>query len=121
MVLLAKFVGTLILILGCTIFITPAFTKKIYAFMKEGKRFAWAGMFRTAVGIVLFLSASQSLLPRAAIALGIMFLMSGLVVFAADDKKLLEFVHNFLEMPAIVIRLMGLFAASFGILIISLY
>lgn len=121
MIILVKLVGVLIMALGLVIFASPAFTQKIFDFFKEGKKIYIAGVIRTVVGILLFLCASQSAVPLAAIALGLMFLVSGIVVFAADIEKLKAFIASYSQMPTLVIRLLGLVAASFGILIFSIF
>lgn len=121
MVILAKLVGVLIMALGLAIFASPQLTQKIFNFFKEGKRIYYAGVIRTAVGLILFLSASQSAVPLAAIALGLMFLVSGIVIFAAELEKMKAFIAHYSEMPGLVIRLLGLVAASFGILIFSIF
>jgi uncharacterized protein YjeT (DUF2065 family) len=117
MVLLAKFIGALIMSIGFVIFASPAFTQELFNFFKQGKRIYYAGVFRTGVGLVLFLSASQSSVPLAAIALGLMFLVSGIAVFAAEQEKMKSFMEAYSQMPPLVIRLFGLVAASFGMLI----
>ena len=75
----------------------------------------------TILGIILFLCTSKSSVPLAAIALGLMFLVSGIAVFAADVEKIKNFVSAYSEMPGLVIRLLGLVAAAFGILIFSIF
>ena len=121
MVFLAQLVGILIMGMGFGIFASPAFVEKVFQFFKEGRRIYYAGVFRTAVGLILFLAASRSLVPLAAIALGLMFLVSGIVVFAADQEKLKSFMAAFSQMPPLVIRLFGLIAASFGMLVFSIF
>ena len=119
--ILAKLIGVLIMALGLAIFASPQFTQKIFNFFKEGKRVYYAGVIRTAVGLVLFFAASKSAVPLAAIALGLMFLVSGIVVFAADLEKMKAFITHYSEIPGLVIRLFGLVGASFGILIFSIF
>ena len=121
MVFLAKLVGVLIMGLGFVIFASPAFTQELFHFFRQGKRIYYAGVFRAGVGLVLFLSASQSSVPLAGIALGLMFLVSGIAVFAAEPEKMKSFMEAFSQMPALVIRLFGLVAASFGMLIFSIF
>lgn len=121
MILLVKLVGLLIMILGLVIFASPQFTQRLFDFFKTGKRIYYAGVIRTVVGLILFICASRSAVPLAAIALGLMFLVSGIVVFAADSEKLKAFLSAYSEMPTLVIRLLGLVAASFGILIVSIF
>lgn len=121
MILLAKSFGFMIAAFGLVIFASPSFTGKIFAFFKEGKRLYLAGAVRLAAGLVLLLAASQSAVPIAAVALGVMFLVSGIVVFAADMEKLKAFMESYSRMPGLVLRLLGLAAACFGVLIISIF
>ena len=60
MIFIIKLVGLLIMGLGLAIFASPAFTQKIFAFFKEGKRIYIAGVVRTAVGL-LFADAEELL------------------------------------------------------------
>ena len=121
MVGLAKLIGIIITVFGLTIFAMPAFTEKVFAFFTKGKRIYLAGVIRSFTGLVLLLAASRSLVPIAAIALGIMFLTSGIVVFAADLEKMKSFIEHYRGMPGLVLRLFGLVAASLGILIFSIF
>ena len=121
MAILVKLIGIVIAGLGLAIFASPAFSQKIFDFFKEGKRIYFAGIIRVATGLILLVATSRSAVPLAAIALGMMFLMSGIVIFAADIEKMKIFIQQFSEMPGLVIRLFGLVAASFGILIFSIF
>ncbi|MFH1360375.1 MAG: hypothetical protein ABIJ41_04980 [Candidatus Omnitrophota bacterium] len=121
MIVLVKLLGGLVIVVGLTIFASPAFTKKIFAFVQHGKNIYYAGVARCVLGIILFICASRSSVPLAAIALGLMFVMSGIVVFAADLRKLKALIASYSEMPALVIRLLGLMAASFGMLVFSIF
>ncbi|PIW58272.1 MAG: hypothetical protein COW13_05310 [Candidatus Omnitrophica bacterium CG12_big_fil_rev_8_21_14_0_65_50_5] len=67
------------------------------------------------------MAVSHSRVPLAAIALGVMFLMSGIIVFASDTEKLKTFISHYAQMPALVIRLLGLVAACFGLLVFSIF
>jgi len=118
-VLLAKSIGLLVAAFGLTLFAMPQFIHKVFDFFKEGKRLYWAGVFRSLVGLVLLLEASQSAVPAATVSLGVLFLLSGIIVFACDAEKLKAFLAQYSEMPVLVLRLLGLVAACFGILIFA--
>ncbi|HOW36537.1 MAG TPA: DUF2065 family protein [Candidatus Omnitrophota bacterium] len=121
MIILVKIVGILIMALGLMIFVSPEFTQKLFAFFKDGKKIYYAGVFRSVVGLILILGSGESLVPLAAIALGLMFLVSGIAVFASDTEKLKAFIESYSQMPALVIRLLGLVATSFGILVFAIF
>lgn len=121
MILLIKLIGVVIAGMGLAIFASPVFVQRLFAFFKEGKNLYVAGVVRSVIGLLLLFSASVSRVPVAALALGVMFLTSGIVIFAADLEKLKAFVAAYSEMPELVIRLLGLVACSFGILIFSIF
>src|SRR3989338_8492132 len=121
MIILVKLIGTLITALGLAIFASPEFSGKVFHFFKQGKRMYAAGVIRLIVALVLLVTASQSVVPLAAIALGLMFLVSGIVVFAVDIEKMKSFIEHYSQLPALVIRLLGLMAATFGVLIFSIF
>lgn len=121
MVILAKGIGFLIGIAGLAIFFFPPLTQKLFHFFRKDKNIYWAGFIRLAAGLVLLFAASQSLVPVAAVALGILFLVSGIIIFVADAEKMKSFIAAYSAMPELVIRLFGLIAASFGILTYSIF
>jgi len=121
MLILVKLIGAIIAAFGLTIFASPTFSRKVFDFFKEGKRLYYAGVIRVAVGIAILFSASRSQVPVAAISLGLMFLVSGIVVFVADVEKMKSFIVSFSEMPQLVVRLLGMVAATFGVLIFSIF
>jgi hypothetical protein len=120
MLILVKFIGLLIAALGVAIFVSSQFTQKVFDFFKEGKRIYWAGVARSLIGLILLVGAPQSVLPVATVSVGIIFLLSGIIVFTCDLEKLKGFLDHYREMPPLVIRLFGLLVASFGILIFSI-
>jgi len=121
MLIVVRIIGVVISALGLAIFALPVFSEKIFRFFKEGKRLYYAGVIRTVVGLVVLFVASQSRVPIAAVALGLMFLISGIAVFACDVEKMKVFIQHYSEMPPIVIRLIGLVAATFGVLIFAIF
>ena len=120
MAILAKLIGLLVAAFGLTIFVSPQFTQKVFNFFREGKRIYWAGVIRTVAGLVLLLASGQSPIPVAVMAVGVLFLLSGIIVFLCDLERLKSFLVHYSEMPALILRLLGLVGACFGILIFSI-
>lgn len=121
MPILAKLIGASITAFGLAIFASPQFTQKVFAFFKQGKRIYLSGVIRIAAGLVLVFAAGQSSVPLAAIALGALFVLSGVIIFAADPDKLKSFLEHYGAMPGLVLRLFGLVAACFGVLVFSIF
>jgi uncharacterized protein YjeT (DUF2065 family) len=120
LVILAKSIGLLVAVFGLGIFASSKFAQKVFNFLKEGKRVYWAGVVRSFVGLVLLFASPRSALPVSAMAVGMILLLSGIVVFACDLEKLKGFLSHYSEMPYLVIRILGLVAASVGILVFSI-
>ena len=120
LVLLAKLIGLVVAGFGLTIFISPKFTQKVFDFVKEGKRIYWAGVARCLVGLILLLVASKSVLPVATFVVGVILILSGIIAFACGLEKLKSFLAHYTDLPVLVIRLLGLVAACYGILIFSI-
>ena len=121
MIELAKGLGVLIGITGLLFFALPASMQKVFEFFMQGKRIYLAGVIRLAAGGILLGTSPHSLVPRAALALGLLFFMSGLVIFAAPPDKIKDFIRHYSQMPGTFLRLLGLVAASFGLLIFSIF
>ncbi len=119
MIILAKLLGIAITAFGLVIFASPDFIKKVFDFFKEGKRIYLAGVLRVFIGLLLLLTVSHSTVPLAVISLGLLFLVSGIVVFAVDLEKTKVFLSHYSDLPQLIIRLLGLVAACFGLLIFS--
>lgn len=121
MILAAKLLGVLISFLGLMIFASPKCADKIFSFFKEGSRLYIAGGIRLCAGLLLLAAASQSIVPLAALALGLLFLVGGAVIFISGLDKMKTLLAHYAQMPPLMIRLMGLVAASFGLLTFSIF
>lgn len=121
MLIIVKLTGVVIAGFGLAIFSSPEFSHKVFNFFKEGKRIYYAGVVRAILGLLILFEASASRVPIAAISLGLMFLVSGIAVFASDIEKIKIFIQHYSEMPPMVIRLLGLVAATFGMLVFSIF
>ena len=117
MIVLVKLIGVIVALFGLTIFSAPQLSAKIFEFIKEGKRIYAAGVIRVCIGLLLMIAAHHSRIPVASVALGILFLISGIIVFAADLDKLKGILSHYQDLPVLILRLLGLIAVSFGLLI----
>jgi uncharacterized protein YjeT (DUF2065 family) len=121
MLILIKLIGIMIAGAGLTLFAAPQMLRKVVDYIAVGKRFYWAGVIRSAIGLLLFLASTQSTIPLAALCVGMIFLLSGLIAFACDLEKTKTWMASSAEMPVLIIRLLGLLGSSFGVLILSIF
>lgn len=118
MILAMKLVGILIAGVGIFWFIRPDAMKKVLKWLQEGKRSYGIGLLRLAIALVILFAASQSRLPAVAVTLGILFLLSGITVFAIGQEKLFSLFQWWDEQTDLVLRLLALIAVTFGVLIL---
>ena len=118
MLILAKFIGVAILVLGVTILFLPQFMKQMLRFWSEGKHVYAGGAIRIVIGVILLFAASKARLTGAAAALGVLFIAGGTFVFMMGLEKIKQLLGWWLEVPEPVYRVMGVVAASFGALIL---
>jgi len=118
MLILAKSIGILITGMGIIIFFIPDFLKRMVAFWEKGNRLYAAGVLRIAFGVILLLSASQCRLVGVVIALGILFLIGGIFIFALGPEKLKAIIRHFIGIAPIAIRLLAILPILIGALLI---
>lgn len=121
MLLLVQLIGFLIMGFGLTICVLPSVTQKVLTFFSQGENIYYAGLIRLVTGLALIFAAAQSKMPLAAVTLGILFLLSAFLIFGTDRAKIKAFIQQYLTLPELAIRLLGLIAACFGLLIISIF
>lgn len=119
MALLANLVGVFITGFGLFVTILPEKAKVLMGFWREGNRAYWGGIIRIAIAVVVFLAAPSGWTPGPAVALGILFLVSGVLVFAIGLEKMKEQILWWENQPQLVLRLLGLVVLSFGILVLT--
>ena len=115
--IIVKIIGVLIAGLGIAFAAHPPLAKRMMEFWKTGNRVYYAGVIRLAIGVLILMAASGADLPLAAVALGLMFLASGSLIFVMGLDAMKKQIEYWEGQPDIPIRIMGVFAFTFGVLI----
>ena len=118
MIILAKTIGIVISALGILFLVLPEKAKLIMNFWKQGSRIYGAGILRVLFSVVLFLAASQSRAPVITAILGLMFMVSGILVFVMGVEKSKELIQWWEDQPSLIHRLLGLLVLCFGLLVL---
>ncbi len=113
---LARLIGLAIAILGFSICVRPLIVQKLFAFFSAGKNLYYAAAARITAGVILILATPQSILPAGAFVLGVLFILSGAIIFTADLQKLKDFIAHYAGLPPLTVRLLGAIAVCFGCL-----
>jgi len=118
MLILVKLIGIVIVCFGLIFLLKPQTMKNYMSFWVTGKRIYMGALINILIGIVFLLGASQCRLVGFIIAVGIMSLLKGIILFISGPERLKSMLRFWSEKPAAVVRLMALIAIAFGALLI---
>lgn len=107
MAITIKILGIVIIGIAFILMIRIGAMKRLLEYMlAEVRSFYVVGIIRLTVGAFLLLAASQSRIPLIILILGILFLVSGILVFLIGTEKSKAYVSWVLQKSPLVHRLM---------------
>lgn len=118
MIFLAKTLGILLCGFGIFVAALPDKARTVMSFWKEGSRAYGIGMIRLTVGIIVLLASPHAHVPGVAAIVGILFVLSGAIIFVVGPEKIKELIAWWEGHPDHVIRLVGFVALTFGLLVL---
>ncbi len=118
MATIIKIIGILIILMAILYFIRPDVMKWLLEFAKNGKRIYFAALIRFALAIVFLLGAQNCRFPKIIAAFGILFIISGLLIFIIGAEKIRTMLEWYLKQSALFLRILALIALAIGALII---
>jgi uncharacterized protein YjeT (DUF2065 family) len=92
--------------------------KWLMEFFKQGKRMYFAGLIRFALAIVFLVGARECKRFWVIFAFGILFIISGLLVFIIPLEKIKAYIGWWQKKSPLLLRLMALIALAIGAVII---
>ncbi|MBN1391609.1 MAG: hypothetical protein JW947_02270 [Sedimentisphaerales bacterium] len=113
-----KIIGIVIVLLAVLFLLKPDVTKLLLGFFKQGKRIYLAGVVRLILAIVFFIAARECDITWVIVAFGILFLISGLLIFLIGAERLKPMLDWFQNKSPVVIRLVAVIILAFGAIII---
>ncbi|MHC4659019.1 MAG: hypothetical protein ACYS83_07575 [Planctomycetota bacterium] len=118
MVTAVRIVGIIIALAGVVYLLKPSVMKWLMEFFKQGRRLYFAGLIRFALAVIFF-SAYRDCDQRWVIfAFGILFLISGMLIFVIPLEKLKAYIGWWQKQSLILLRVMALIAVAIGAVII---
>ena len=117
-VIVIKILGLVIAAIGIVYIIKPSVMNRIIEFFKKGKRLYIAAPLRLALAVVFLLGARECRYFWVIFALGILFLITGILVLVLGPKKLTPMLEWWLKQPTLLLRLIALITVVFGVIII---
>lgn len=113
-----KSLGMLFALMGIAYLLRPDIIKKLMGFFKKGKRIYFAGLIRFALAVVFFVAARECRYPWIIFASGIIFLISGLLIFMLGPEKIRRMLDWYQYQTTLFFRIIALIVLAFGAIII---
>lgn len=113
-----KIIGVLIILLGLLYIVKPQIMKSLLEFFKQGSRIYIAGLLRLVLAAVFLISATECRIQWVIIALGILMMLGGLLVFVLGPKKISPILEWWQRQSMMLLRVLALIALAIGALII---
>jgi uncharacterized protein YjeT (DUF2065 family) len=118
MVIVIKSLGIVFVLIGVAYLLKPTILKKLMSFFKKGKRIYVAGLIRFALAVVFLLAATQCRYPMIIGACGILFLLSGLLIFVLGPETIRRIFDWYDEQSILVFRIIASVVIVVGAVII---
>ncbi len=118
MLILVKLIGIIIAGMGIVVLLSPKALHQMLSYWGQGKKLYLAGILRLLIGVILLLAAPQCRLVGVILALGILCLIKGILIFILGIEKTKAVLDWWKNRSHRVIRLIGLIVIAFGALLI---
>ena len=118
MILIVNIMGVVMSLVGLTFLFKPSLMKKFVSFMKGTKKIYMIGILRLALGVIFIIAAPQANYAPVIMAIGILMVSSGILVFGLGLKRATAIMEWFLKMPDSNARLIAIVPILLGVLIL---
>ena len=118
MVIVIKGLGTLFVLIGVAYLFRPTILKTLMSFFKKGRRIYAAGLIRFALAVIFLLAATQCRYPEIVGVFGILFLISGLLIFVLRPDTIRRIFDWYDEQSILVFRVIAIVVIAVGAVII---
>lgn len=118
MVIVIKSLGIVFVLIGIAYLLKPNILKVLMSFFKKGKRIYVAGLIRFALAAIFLLVATQCRKPKIIGAFGILFLLSGVLIFVLGPKTIKRIFDWYETQATIIFRIIALVVIAVGAIII---
>jgi len=113
-----KIVGIVFVFMTIVYFLKPDIMKRLMEFFKQGRRMYLAAMIRLVLAIVFLLAARQCRQFWVIFVFGVLFIISGLLIFILGSEKVKSYINWWQKQPVMLLRVMALVGLALGAIII---
>ena len=118
MLMLVRVIGVLIVGMGVAFLLKPKLYKQYVAFWQPGKRLYLGAISAILFGVVFLLATTQCRLVGVILAVGIISLAKGIMLFTLGREKIESILKWYQGKSLLALRLIALIAIAFGALLI---
>ena len=113
-----KIIGIIFVAVGIVYLLKPDVMKWLMGFFKKGKRIYFVGLIRFVLAVIFLLAANQCEIPWVIIGFGILFMISGLLVFTLGSERIKSILDWWQKQSPLLLRVMSIIALAVGAVII---
>lgn len=113
-----RIIGIVFVFMTIVYFLKPDIMKRLMEFFKQGRRIYFAALIRLALAIVFLLAAGQCRYFWVIFAFGVLFIISGLLIFILGSERVKSYINWWQRQPLIFLRIIALIGLGLGALII---
>jgi uncharacterized protein YjeT (DUF2065 family) len=113
-----RIIGTVIAVIGLVYMVRPQIMRATTQFFAKGSRLYIAAMVRFALAIVFIMGARHCGIKWVIVMFGLIFLLSGLLIFMMGLPKAKTILRWFLEQPNFIARVAAGIVIAVGLIIV---
>lgn len=116
--IIIRVIGIVFVFLAIVYLLKPDIMKRLMEFFKQGKRMYFAGLIRFILAIVFLLGANQCNNFWVILVFGILFIISGLLIFTLGTEKVRLMIDWYQKQSVLLLRVIALIVLAVGAVII---
>jgi uncharacterized protein YjeT (DUF2065 family) len=116
--IIIRIIGIVFVFITIVYFLKPDIMKRLMEFFKQGRRMYFAAMIRLVLAVVFLLAARQCSRFWVIFAFGVLFIISGLLIFILGLEKIKSYINWWQKQPLMLLRVMALTGLAIGAIII---
>ena len=118
MAVVIKIIGAAIILLGLLYIVKPQIMKSLLEFFKKGSRIYIAALLRLTLAVVFLISAAECRIRWVIIALGILMMLGGLLIFALGPRRISPILEWWQRQSTLLLRVLAVIVLAIGAIII---
>ncbi len=113
-----RIIGIAMVFIAVAYFAKPGILRHLMKFFKQGRRIYFVALIRFVMAIVFLLGANSCNLPWVIIAFGVLFILSGLLIFILGPEKIRGIFEWYERQSVMILRLLAAVALVIGALVV---